>query len=888
MTLRGVGRRRRGLALQLLLSGICLRACRPALARTLLVLEAPRAALPDARAFARLEGHLRALGAGEARAGEVAVVEAVPRDADGRARLEVGVQHDAAVWVSLGASWCPGAEAGGALLGPDEFCACEGREELRLVERPGNGTGSSILVSAVKLASRGGAGSALLRSAPGACPRGSLYGAYHVLERLGFDFLRPLSAERVSRGALSALVASRGSSLSSSPASASSRCWSPQWPVRSTHYHTQHSVELARALNGWGPGSGELDFGSRAEWEAWLPVSDRLFEWLAATRQTRFEFALLRGDSWAAFADSAERQARLRALSERAHSFCLGFGIEASIAFVQQHARPMVRRTMHNGSAAEQAAEIRASVDWLVAAGADIVGTESGYSEFSHPNCSDMLRWMETAAAHAWDAHRVPLLIKAHCSSGQTCGEFGGLNFNMLPERAGPRVGVAPHTVQFYELDDPAPGVYGQANFSFMKEWMWRMAGEGKGRSVVFYGETEYWVDFDSSVPLFLPLYARARFNDLRTIARHAAAGGADVDGQMNFDSGFEWGYWLNSHVAAAASYDARLEIADDDEAFEALLRDEVASKILARPRAQAAFSQALAALCLAMHRTMVAAARGRDGHGPPMHNRTAISYITGYDTYADLGSRSARTSVATTRVAMQDVARSEPARAFFRLEALPPLLALERAINGTTAALRRLRPAARSPRALLLLQELVDALHVTALRTLQVRSLYAALAAPALDEAAAELRQARAALDAAQLVVDRRQRAYALPQEQLNAWARGPTSYKFQYLWTVKTLFFWWRDEAVARALLKDPHAQISPCFRNIENPLDEFTQFEGSSTVNRLTELLVDGLRGVPLLHAITDCINAPRKEPGPYRPPEDDLDAVLLAGTTAQAIT
>jgi hypothetical protein len=35
-----------------------------------------------------------------------------------------------------------------------------------------------------------------------------------------------------------------------------------------------------------------------------------------------------------------------------------------------------------------------------------------------------------------------------------------------------PRLGVFPHTVQVYALDDPTAGAYGNANFSYMEEYL--------------------------------------------------------------------------------------------------------------------------------------------------------------------------------------------------------------------------------------------------------------------------------------------------------------------------------------------------------------------------------------------------------------------------------
>ena len=128
----------------------------------------------------------------------------------------------------------------------------------------------------------------------------------------------------------------------------------------------------------------------------------------------------------------------------------------------------------------------------------------------------------------------------------------------------------------------------------------------------MFYPETSYWVSVDIDVPLFLPLYGQRRQHDLRRIANkeiqsqkqreenqkskccsnletddvesclntNSDADGNScsndyddlppfrIQGQMIFDSGWEWGYWLNDLIAARASWDPSLEISNVTSVF--------------------------------------------------------------------------------------------------------------------------------------------------------------------------------------------------------------------------------------------------------------------------------------------------------------------------------
>ena len=129
------------------------------------------------------------------------------------------------------------------------------------------------------------------------------------------------------------------------------------------------------------------------------------------------------------------------------------------------------------GDPADEDRQLRDRLDHVMAAGFDFASTEMGFSEFTKPDDRKMLHWLDLFAEHLetrWGKHG---LTKAHVSAGQTAPNFvdpdtgGPLNFNFLTHYAHPRLGVMPHTVQHYALDDPAP-TYGNDDFAFMREFL--------------------------------------------------------------------------------------------------------------------------------------------------------------------------------------------------------------------------------------------------------------------------------------------------------------------------------------------------------------------------------------------------------------------------------
>ena len=298
---------------------------------------------------------------------------------------------------------------------------------------------------------------------------GNSYAAYAILEQLGFAFLRPLAPTIPSR--------------LHSPSTDLAIREQPHWRIRAMHLHTQHPLELTNFLQGWGA-KGPDD---KSGWEAMQRDWDLYLEWLIANRQNRVEWALLWAKSWQSFADSDERLARLKYIVERGQAF--GVGVDVPLTLAQQHAYRLIRQ---QGALDTKLAQLRASVDWFMRAGFDFLGTETGNSEFTHPTAESTLAWMNELAQYTWDHYGKPSYIKIHCSTGQVAKNYKDpqtgqpINFNMLPHYAHPRMGVLPHTVQHYGLDDPAP-TYGNETFAYMRDFLKQEVGR---REVVWYPET--------------------------------------------------------------------------------------------------------------------------------------------------------------------------------------------------------------------------------------------------------------------------------------------------------------------------------------------------------------------------------------------------------------
>jgi hypothetical protein len=129
------------------------------------------------------------------------------------------------------------------------------------------------------------------------------------------------------------------------------------------------------------------------------------------------------------------------------------------------------------------------------------------------------------------------------------------LLYYFLVQYADPTIIPDIHTVMFYNLVDDAGGAYQHDNFDEHRDYLVdRMCA---GQRVAYFPETAYWVAFDDSVPMYLPLYVYSRWTDLRYLADAAAVPGCSpLDEHLLFSTGWEWGYWLNDVASLHASYE--------------------------------------------------------------------------------------------------------------------------------------------------------------------------------------------------------------------------------------------------------------------------------------------------------------------------------------------
>ena len=534
---------------------------------------------------------------------------------------------------------------------------------------------------------------------------------------------------------------------------------------RGLHLHTLHPIEGLYDL--WVPS------------EAGRARASQIFDWAIKNRANYIQ--------WVALDNIEENpgdlkpwQEHTQALLDDAHARGLdvGVGVQLFGSGNLQLAWDLLDQT---GSADAQRATMDTRLGHLTD-GLDWDVLSLSFGEFSGEEPEDFI----AAVDQAYDAMQAAL-PGVEVAATIHVGNYEDLRvtyqgeellYYFLVKYANPEIIPWVHSVMYYNLYEDAGLAYNHDMFdehhAFLVERL--SAGQPAG----YHPESAYWVAFDDSVPVYLPLYMRSRVLDLDGLAAEVPGG---VQDHVLFSTGWEWGYWQNDVATLRRCWSA-------DAGWE----DTVAWMYAPWGADGAALSQAIVDM-------------GEIEHDALIGQRLA-PYLAGRAAFIDLGEQVGIVSQ-PDRVDIDEVqALSADERAAFEAEVVGPLQTLASNLDGVVDAVSGLPP---DP----WFDEVRDGMQVTAWRAHYAAAMWsAAVTYAAGEDATADVAAAEDALGSAREVVARRHAALHDPEpERLTTAADNPTLYDYGYLRWAGELCYWERELAQLHNLVQDAGETVPGC---------------------------------------------------------------------------
>jgi hypothetical protein len=657
---------------------------------------------------------------------------------------------------------------------------------------------------------------------------GDQYALYEVVRRLGARFYHPeqelvppLPADQLRARALTATAVSRrdagGAPLADHV---------PDFAQRSYTFHFQHPLEHLEAFS-----------------DARHPIDEAVHvnEWILKNRGERFRGP---GRGVGSPEDAARRAAELEE-------------VRASLGM-----RTVTGITLHNEQQGASAQidptsdvpvkeQIEAVVEEALAAvpDASAFGIHFGPTEYTVTPDEETVQWITWAGDHVRALRPdLPIWINDHTTGGQPTPHFDDLgcppgtnadgrgDYYDLAFHTDPALGVSVHTVMFYPLEGPAR-VYDQRSFAHKLCLMQRASAEG--RELEWFPEGAWWLSFDNTVPVWLPVYIGTRGRDVKLLQPLLAARGqGTLLGHKMFNSGHEWGYWQQDYAVGLWHWNTDVTL---DEVLGELTDGFCAASVW--PEECAAQAEAKdVMLGVISHQSSFFLDR-EDVLGRP---GGLYAYFAGEDPADEIGAATGF-EFRPVRVAFRDVlAWDDELAATFRVTDLAALAEAE----GVYASGRERLEATRAevpPEGAPFFEEIVDGLAIDELRARHTRQLYeSVLALREGDEAGAlAARDAAAAtLVEVEAVIRRREAMYRYPLAQEIGGGVTPetavdngTTYPFRVHTKTSLLTYWtYRqgqvDDILAGDVAGASRLLVSPVFADPGAPL-ELTWPEAESLV-------------------------------------------------------
>jgi hypothetical protein len=530
----------------------------------------------------------------------------------------------------------------------------------------------------------------------------------------------------------------------------------PRFGRRGFHLHTLHPVELTEPLHDPSfPGGRDM--------------LREYVDWLARNGQNLLQFYLLRGIERGPWID------HMKWFVGYAESRGIKVGVEISLFHLQQRAFRSIRLFPPDFGR-----QVDRNLAWLLQVPWDFVTVDFSLAE----HLPDLGRLLPATSARLAEGVKrkegTKLMFPSHVIRRER-PPFGHTAAEKSPEYEAllEETGILIHTVMCYSLAEERAPVYGNENQHHM---LVKAFLEASRRETWYWPESSYWVSFDSSVPLLLLPYLDARHEDMETAERIGLAG------HITFTSGWEWGYWLVDWSIARWSWtqsSGGIEERTDPTSF--------VDELAAGQDSARLWKEALALQNEYLKErglvTLLAALDPSAELPPPFdapfqpRPRFGLRWLLSDATEEEAG------RVATEEIRLLE----EYAGAMGKITGQ-----LEELYGGSKEDEER--SSARS-----LANEIITALNVTSLRArhraLTLRALIAQRVKPRFwqrttPEAMGYLARATAVRLRALEEVRRQERLYRYPAELLAGRYRGATSYDFGYLYPVRDLFFWEREE--------------------------------------------------------------------------------------------
>jgi hypothetical protein len=594
------------------------------------------------------------------------------------------------------------------------------------------------------------AGGLLVR---GGAPLGVQYGLANAFEMLGFGFFQPWYTLVPDRP----VVPDQHPDLD--------RDQAPEMTRRGLHLHTIHPIEAYYAF--WEPGAENL------------AAAERILDWAVKIRANYVQWVAL-NDIQQDGADPSAWNAHTAAIA----AYARGRGLQLGIALQLFGASNLQQGfDLVDDDTAAVRPQVAARLPTLLD-GLTWDKLELSFGEFFGEDPDAFIAALnDTYAEVQAQAPGIELSTVIHVGGDQRVDYMGeNLIYYFLVKFADP--GIIPwiHTVMFYNLFEDAGGAYQHDDFSEHRAYLFErlQAGERVG----YKPETAYWVAFDNSVPIYLPLYVRSRWLDLAEIRAAATEQGfaSQLQEHVLFSSGWEWGYWQNDWAALRASWELPADWRD-------LVRTMFAP---AGERGATAAAQVIALAELE--------------HALLIEQRLA-PYLAARDTYIDLGDEIDVISQ-PRRVLFEEAAQLDAAgRADFTATVIEPLEDFGAAVALLADGLDRDGSA--------WLTELHQSIAVTGLRARYIALMFRiVLQHAAGDPVDAELATAAELLEQATTIVHDRHGALYYPRpEQLIAPTLNATLYQWGYLKQTDEMCSWIRERVEVERVVLGSTEPKPPC---------------------------------------------------------------------------